>query len=49
VLDRQITAMREQKAGLSRGIAQALEQRKLYVRIVAAAKPRTRKAQANGD
>ena len=49
VLDNQIAQMREHKAGLSRGIAQALEKRKLYVRIIAAAVPRTRKSKANGD
>jgi len=49
LLDDQIHAMREQKRGLGEAIAEALERRKPLARIVAAAQPRQRRAQANGE
>jgi len=48
-LDERIAIARSDKLGLSQLIADLLEQRKPLARIVAAAQPRQRKAQANGD
>ena len=49
MIDDQIADRRRSKHELGVEIAQLLEQRKPLARIVAAAKPRQRKAEANGD